>query len=474
MPPLQLTQAKTLEQIHQTLSPDPLITFDQLDAFYRDDLNPLRGEDIVELIAAPLGWAFGGAHFKALLYGHSGVGKSTELTRLIRKVGGQFRDIRFSVTRELDRGAFEPFDILLLMMTRIVEETRKPVDAGGAGKDLPESLLQSILNWFAEESTTRVEQVDTAVSAAAGIGPPPSSITAKVLGLFASIKGEIKYATNRERKTVEHRLQRISTLVELLNHLLETSNELLRKQAHPEREWLFIGEDFDKSGIPPDRTDALFINYANIFEDLNTHLIFTVPVGMVYSEKNTGLPSLCGGLICLPDTPVFHRDHSTHSEGRSALRVVLEGRAAPSLFDEGEMERLIVASGGNLRDLFRMVREAALKAHLRKSATIGSTDADKAIAKLRTEYKRKLGQGPFDDDTITYEEKAQRLVAIYHNEAASDMGSPVLHSLLNSRAVQEFNGERWFGVHPLVVDVLTEQGMINRPSSGGAVPGGTR
>ena len=54
------------------------------------------------------------------------------------------------------------------------------------------------------------------------------------------------------------------------------------------------------------------------------------------------------------------------------------------------------------------------------------------------------------------------------------MPDPILHSLLNSRAVQEFNGERWFGVHPLVVDILIEQEMLKSPPGGGAVPGGTQ
>ena len=52
------------------------------------------------------------------------------------------------------------------------------------------------------------------------------------------------------------------------------------------------------------------------------------------------------------------------------------------------------------------------------------------------------------------------------------MTNPVLYSLLSARAVQEFNGQRWFGVHPLVVDVLAAQGKLDRLDSG-AVLGGT-
>ena len=59
--------------------------------------------------------------------GHPGVGKFTELTRLVDRVSTRFRAIRFQVTKELDPGSFKPFDVLLLMMIRVVEESGKPV-----------------------------------------------------------------------------------------------------------------------------------------------------------------------------------------------------------------------------------------------------------------------------------------------------------------------------------------------------------
>ena len=138
------------------------------------------------------------------------------------------------------------------------------------------------------------------------------------------------------------------------------------------------------------------------------------------------------------------------------------------------MKRLIAASGGNLRDLFTMVTEAADSAILRSSANgkIGKVDADRAINELRTDYTRKLGVGPFDPAELTYEQKAKRLVAVYTQDSGHDIPDPVLYALLNARAVQEFDGERWFGVHPLVVDILKKQGKLPTDANGKA-PGGT-
>lgn len=121
-----------------------------------------------------------------------------------------------------------------------------------------------------------------------------------------------------------------------------------------------------------------------------------------------------------------------------------------------------------------MVSQAADSALLNQPAKskIGKADVDGAINSLRTDYIRRLGVGPYDPEKLTYEQKAARLIAVYNREPGYDVPDPVLYSLLNARAVQEFNGERWFGVHPLVVDILRAQGKLV-PPDGGKVAGGT-
>jgi hypothetical protein len=236
------------------------------------------------------------------------------------------------------------------------------------------------------------------------------------------------------------------------------------------KEWLFVGEDFDKPGIKTELVETLFVNYANIFSDLNTHLVFNIPVALAYSEKRASLT--CQRLPVIFDTPVYYQDHTPNPSGRQAVEAVLASRIAPSLFEEAQMMRLVVASGGNLRDLFEMTATAADYAADRDSQTIGEKDVAQAITQKRVEYVNSLGSGPYDPQTITYEQKAERLIQIYNNEPASEVADPILHSLLRARAVQEFNGERWFGVHPLVVDTLIRQRKLKH-EAGKHVQGGS-
>jgi hypothetical protein len=390
----------------------------------------------------------------------------------VEKVNGRFRVIRFRVTTDLDPGSFRPFDVLLFMMIRVVEETAKPVSEGGAGKAPSEGLLQEILEWFAKEEATITTSAKTGVEGTAGAGPPATSLWMKAIGLFATIKGEIKYASDRSTKVVEYRLQRVSSLLDFVNRLLNDCNDRLREAT--DHEWMFIGEDFDKPGIPITLVEDFFLNYGNIFKEIQVHAIFTVPIGLAYSERATQLPCSSDRIHVVPDTPVFDRDHKDCKEGRAALQEILEARVSPKLFGPSHMKRLIVASGGNLRDLFTMVNQAADSALLHNPAKdkIGKLEVDRAINELRTDYTRKLGVGPYDPAELTYDQKAERLVEVYNQAPRHEIGAPVLYSLLNARAVQEFNGDRWFGVHPLVVDVLKKQGMLVSDAKGN-VPGGT-
>ena len=108
---MQLEPATTLDDVYKTVSPEPLMTPPEIEAFYRGRLNEVRGGDQVGNMALGLEVPGERASTKAFLMGHPGVGKSTELTRLVERMSSRFRAIRFQVTRELDPGSFKPFDV---------------------------------------------------------------------------------------------------------------------------------------------------------------------------------------------------------------------------------------------------------------------------------------------------------------------------------------------------------------------------
>ena len=475
---MPIQRAETLDDCYKTLSPQPLIQAEEFAAFYRSEINNVRGGQVVERMTLGLKRAHGSLSYKALLMGPAGVGKSTELTRLADGLVGTYQAIRFSATQHLDPISFQPFDVLLLMIIEVAERTAMAKEAGGAGQRPSDDVLQEIYDWFASETETIKRSTEVSAEAAAGIGPSADTWWGKALGLFANLKGEMKYASVREKETVTYRLSRLDGLIKSANNLLRHCNQLLRDASGCE--WLFIGEDFDKAGISPGQTEDLFVTYSNVLRELDAHLIFTLPIALGYSAKAVSLPVPHNAIFTLPDTMVFDKVHGAHDEGRMAMAAVLGVRMNPALFGATQKERLIEASGGNLRNLFAMTSNASDTALLRGGATIEQDDTTNAIRQLRTDYERQLGESPYDlemgtdgkSQPISYDRKAQRLIRIYNGEPDANVPDPVLYALLRSRAVQEFNGERWFGIHPLVVDILAKQKKIIRPAAG-RIPGGT-
>jgi hypothetical protein len=274
----------------------------------------------------------------------------------------------------------------------------------------------------------------------------------------------MKYASDRNTQTIEYRLRRLPELVDHCNRLLDVCNQTLFDKTG--KEWILVVEDLDKTGISPQQLQELFIQYGTVFQDLRVNMIFNIPVWLAYSPEANRLPF---ERHMIHDTPVFGPKHAPHEEGRAAVQAVLEARVLPALFAEGQMTRLIVASGGNLRDLFELARDAGEGASLRNppATIIGPEDATKAINRMRREYRMKLGQSPYDAEQIPYSKKSAKLRAVYDGTPDDDVPDPVLYSLLRGRAIQEFNGEGWYGVHPLVVDILKEQQHLKPQDPGG-------
>ena len=455
--------ATTLDDLYRTLSPEPLTKPEEFRQYYRGQVNDVRGEDKVKRLSLKLQQAYRALPLKAFVMGHPGVGKSTELSRLLERVKDQHTGIRLSIANELNPASFKVFDVLILMLARLAEESSalRAVPRPGA---LPERLVSDIQRWFGTEQvkTSHIETTGAGVEAGAGI--KGDSLWAGLLGLFASAKAEMKYSAERKTEATEYRMQRLPELVDICNRLIDACSSALMERSA--REWLLVIEDLDKTGISPQQLQELFIQYGTVFQDLRVNMIFTIPVWLGYSPDANRLPFT---RYMIYDTPVYDRSHVPHEAGRAAVQAVLEARVTPALFANGQMTRLIVASGGNLRDLFSLVLDAGEGARARNQSArqIEPEDAKTAINKMRRDYRLKLGQSPYDANPITYAQKSERLIAVYKGTPDSDIPDPVLYSLLRGRALQEFNGEGWCGVHPLVVDILKEQKHLGQDDPGG-------
>lgn len=462
LPVLQTRPAQTLAEVYRTMATRPLAKPEELKAFYRD-MNSVRGGDKIAHIKRDLEREHSITHFKGFFMGHSGVGKSTEINRLVGMVENKFRILRINALEDLNAADFRPFDLLFVILYRLMGEVGKLESQD----KIPPELLDSLSQWFHTNEYTEISEREKNVTETREFGMPKK--ISELIGLVFNVSNSLRYTSRRQEKVTEYSYKTIGQLIDLLNRLFIAANLQIQAEG---REWVIIGEDFDKRGVSPARVEELFIEHANIFTSLKVHLIFNIPNALAYSEKAQELPKI--NRYCIYDTPVYTRTHEPDTNGREALREVMNARMTPALFDEGQQERLIVASGGNLTELFALTVEAADNAALRsgENGIIEAQDVTRSINARRREYRNALGSSPHDPIPIPHVEKAARLVAIYNQMPRYDYPDRILYTLIVARAVQEFNGESWFGLHPLVVDLMIRDRDLTTDDTGN-IPGGT-
>lgn len=458
IPQGKLRPASSLAGLAWTLMPEPLQTQEEIAAFYRSEVAEARGTQKVAMLEVALTQSIGIGTFRCFLAGHPGVGKSTELTRLIGRIAPRLRAIRLNIADELNPAGFRVFDVVLLMMAVLFEEASRL-------RRLPAALMNDIKEYLASRETVETSRDEAEIGAEAGGGVSDNSLLAGLLGFFARAKAQIRYAVERSERVVAYETSRLSDLVGLMNRLAEEANRGLTES----QEWLFVIEGFDKFGVTTEKLRDLFINYGTVFDELRVHMILTAPIWLLHSQDAERLPFGGNRRFVIPDIPVYTPENEPNIKGRMALTRVLESRAESGLFAEHQIERLVVACGGSIRDLFSMVSLAALNAQVDNRTLIEGGDVETAINEMRGTYLSKLGDNPGDPDHLPFAAKADRLKMIYEQQPEAKVPDVVLYSLLRSRSVLQFNGQVWYGVHPLVVDILKQQKKLESEAPGGSI-----
>lgn len=137
-----------------------------------------------------------------------------------------------------------------------------------------------------------------------------------------------------------------------------------------------------------------------------------------------------------------------YSYGKDTLKDIVKKRADLSLFSEEALDELITYTGGYLRDLFRCICDAALRARLRKSPRIELSDARKALEVLESDINGRYGEALIG-----------KMQEIYRGEKYVS-SSKEITTLLQIGAVLEYNGTRWCDLHPLVEKWLIQNRKI--------------
>ena len=426
--------ALDLARFYKAANPSrPLKVAQREDRRYYIDFSSVRGGDTVSEIGRTIVRLSPNEPTTQLFTGHIGCGKSTELFRLKGGLEQQnFHVVYFESDRDLEMADVDISDILLMIAHQVTEGLES------VGIRLQPSYLEKMFRGLMGSLRSPVEVSD--VSFSVGI----ASITAKA-----------KESPEMRSQLRQYLEPRTKSIIDAINEeILDVANKQLREQG--KRGLVVIADNLDR--IDPIRradgrsqSDYLFVDRGEQLKRLNCHLIYTIPLALIFSNE---LPRLANRFGTAPKllsmVPVNTRTGEPFARGRQLLQKMVMVRAFPTLseserwqqigqvFDSATtLNRLVTISGGHMRNLMRLLYGCLQK---------GDPPITQAMlaSVIRDERDALMSLIDAQEWALLFEAISQR------DEQGNDAYNPLLRSLF----LYEYrdNEGRWFGLNPVLAE----------------------
>lgn len=380
---------------------------------------------------------------KALFSGHWGSGKSTELFRVGKELGTEHYLV--DATKIDERYSLHSIDYRLILyycVTRLIEVAEQNK------VDLDKKIEEGLFSWFDKKIIEETKQEGHKISAEAGAKISVwKSFFAKASGAMYS-GGEKKEQIS---KYIEDRQNDI-----LLD--MKTVVDAINKQIAPKK-LLLILDGLDRI---QDRDQARNIFFTHSLQLLRIpcSIIFTFPISLCY-DPEAGMHNYfiryTLPMIPISDAPPGGDLSSAEKklktvQGCDILKKIVYQRIDPnaSLIDPDALDLMIKKSGGLIRDLLYMLGEAALSAEISGCDKISIKDAGDAVRRLRDDYANRISSAP----KLLIDDIEPSLGKISSWPKRKLQQNDVIKGLLQNLCILEYNGDKWYDLHPLVRDYL--------------------
>ena len=424
------TLPRTVDAAYGAVDPD--VPLEPGDPCYVD-LNSARGDECLPaLIERRVRRTPVTTWHRQLVTGHRGSGKSTELKCLQGRLDqAGFFTVYLDVEEALDLADVEYLDVLVAV-ARALDET-----ARARKLRISDALVEAVGDWFAETVLTNEERrdVDSTLKTEYGVG---LNVEMPLFArMMAAVTGQIRSGGSARTETRRRLERRLPVLMERLNELVD--NVTVQAVKRDYKGLVVIVDSLEKMNLTvleggQTNHSMLFVEHAEQLKALRCHVVYTVPISLLY-DRNLG--SAFTNVDVIPMVKVIEDDgQTTCAAGRDLLfEVVARRMDVDAVFDHREtLRELVVASGGVVRDLMRLVRFACDYTDER----ISGESARRAIVKMVREYERLIHREDLE------------LLAQVHRERRLP-GSLDLSRLMYNRLVLPYvNGDRWMDIHPAV------------------------
>lgn len=380
-----------------------------------------------------------------------GCGKSTELNHLQRDIQDDYLVFNYSVLKELNGDSVDYIELFIVTMERLFDFVRKN------DLSISKEYLDNIKEWIASKEVQEIRDkhfsVDGEVGVDAKFGIP------FLQQFFAKFKASAQ-SSRSFKETLSQTIEpRISEFINHCNALIQEIHNQLHRLG--KKDLLIIIEDLDK--IPYSVAERLFFNNTPNLVKIQANVIYTFPSSLRFNLRYKDISHYFRHDPILTMIKVHEKDGSDFADGIRVMRDIVEARMDVSLFEHDDLLlRLIRTSGGVLRDLFRLITDAAENAELSDRSKITALDCDRAYNQLRLSYRNLIADNRIGDQFYPVDNYYKALVALAESpDKFADNTEEVFH-LRSSLCILDYNGTGWQDVHPVVRDLLVERKLIKK------------
>jgi len=323
------------------------------DQRYYIDFSSVRGGEIIAELGRTITLFSPDEPTCQLFTGHIGCGKSTELLRLKEQLFQQgFHVVYFESSQDLDLGDVDISDILLAIARRVsqsLESVQIKLKPG------------YFTNLFAEIKDFLQTPVDLTLGAELSFG-------------IGKLTAQTKDSPKLRSQLRQYLEPRANGILEGINELFESATQELKQRKKKGLVVIIDNLDrVDSRPLPSGRMqpEYLFIDRGEQLRRLQCHVVYTIPLSLIFSSESEVLTSRLGGGVdpkVLPMVPVQLKDGTQCAEGIALLRQMVLARAfpdvspdqrvnlIPEVFDSPETLNLLCRiSGGHVRNLLGLL-----------------------------------------------------------------------------------------------------------------------
>lgn len=425
-------------QAYRDLDLFPLITAEDIEAFRVD-----YGEDTLARLEQAIDDA--DEDGKLIFSGHRGCGKSTLLARFGKQMMQQgYFVVFFSIADLVEMSAVDHINILYAIAVQLLSRaTERQVP-------IPEQDKKAILDWLV---TSYTETESRSLAKEAGVGGDILKLVTAKLKSESTFREEIKRTYER----------RISELVEKVEKIALCIQQATKKDV------LVIIDDLDKLDLK--LVEEVYKRNINALFQPKIRIVFTIPIAVIRDiELRTILQAAAGSPIQQMEVVKFFGKEERHQPDVQPdpnkvklFQQVLQKRIPADLIQPETAEKLILSSGGVMRELVRVARACCSQCLLllrrepdRTEVQITDEILDLALQDLRNDFAASLGTSRY-----------QILATTYRNGEPAEVNDPEFLLLLHGLYVLEYrNGDLWYDVHPMLVELLKRRKLIDEGDKG--------